>query len=378
MNQEPIITAEITTTAVPPITNLVPQLGEAQSTSAAIQQSAEVVPPKSSHHSKTLHHLKSIRLYSETKERVEKISVVRVIAANTKPIYEHILRTTPLVKMRFLTDFVDRTTLATVELAEKCVPSIKTVSTSNIVDAVKYPIVTPLKLTKDVKDATVDFVTYFAYRPYHNQILKFRGFYNKKIIDTKNKPLVRGMLDPFISPLNDSVETKVKKIFPNMTYHQKETFCCETSRSLSLAYIFMEGSKHRSIHLMGETLMLPFKMTKDFDSALNKHLDMQSDMGFRSTLKATNGAIIELKKGMFQTLKGKTISRNKTSNLDHASDSVGGDQENSDAHVLPINLPTESQGESEPLPGPVASSQIISDNIIPKPELPNVTFAPTY
>ncbi|GMM58563.1 Sps4 protein [Maudiozyma humilis] len=399
MNQIPVVTADITEMTSEQPVGPVPPMTETNIVNNVVDQPENVATTggiaykstckdkingncdgscKNIHHFKTLQHLNSIRLYAEAKEKVDKISVVRIFKANTRPLCEHITRSSPFVKMQFLTDFVDRTTLSTIELTEKCLPSIKTVSTSDVVEAIKYPIVTPIKLTKDVKDATVDFVTYFAYRPYHNQVLKFRGFYNKKIINTKNRPLLRGVFDPIVGPLNDSAEAKVKAMFPDRKYHQKDTFCCETSRTLSLAYNFMEGSKYRTLHLLGKTMMLPFTTAQAFDTALNKHLDMQSDMGLRSTVKATNGALFELKKEMYQSLKRKTISRKITSTVDQQAENSEGVQEGSDVHILPITLPEESQTGSAQADAALLTTDITPEAMVSNPEVSNVTFVPTY
>lgn len=140
----------------------------------------------------------------------------------------------------------------------------------------------------------------------------------------------------------------------------------------------MEGSKYRTLHLLGKTMMLPFATAQAFDAALNKHLDMQSDMGLRSTVKATNGALFELKKEMYQSLKRKTISRKTTSTVDQQAENSEGVQEGSDVHILPITLPEESQTGSAQADEAVLTTDITPEAMISNPEVSNVTFVPTY
>ncbi|SMN20509.1 similar to Saccharomyces cerevisiae YOR313C SPS4 Protein whose expression is induced during sporulation [Maudiozyma saulgeensis] len=297
---------------------------------------------------KTIEHFKEYKLYSEAREKATNMAVVRVVDANIRPIITTIRSSPILLSTRFLTDFLDKTVLATVIFTENFMPCMKKTGSQEIVKTITYPVVLPLRLTKDVKDATIEVTTYFIYRPYHNQLVRFRHFYNRRFLDTKNKPLIRGNLDPIIGPLNNNIEKMVKARFPDMMVHHKESFCCETSRSASLVYVATKGTKASTLKHMTNKMMMPCMAVHRVNEIFNKHLDKQEDLRLRSVLRASDGAFKEIENEAMNYLRNNFLPRRFKKEPTEILVEIQSIDEESEYHILPIGDPieTHSHGSS--------------------------------
>ena len=285
---------------------------------------------------KTIEHLKDYKLYGEGKTKAMDIAIVRVIHVNAKPIVKCIRQSRILLSTRFITNLVDRATLSTLLLAERIMPSMKTIGTKEILRSVTMPIVVPIRLAIDVKHATIEAGTYFIYRPYHNELTRFRHFYNRKLIDTKNKPLIRGSIDPVVKPLNDSIENVVMERFPDLLAKQRKDFCCETSRSTMLVYVATEGSKLATMKHMKHKMMMPCVMIRRTNEIFNEHLDKQEDLGMKSVLRAVDGAFKQIEKEAIEYLRNMMKPRRfRKKSVAKAAD-VQTNEEDSEFHILPI------------------------------------------
>ncbi|CAB4252944.1 similar to Saccharomyces cerevisiae YOR313C SPS4 Protein whose expression is induced during sporulation [Maudiozyma barnettii] len=299
------------------------------------------------HEFKTIEHFKEYKLYSEAKAKATNMAVVRVVDANIRPMVTSIRSSPVLLSTRFITDYLDKATLATVIFTERFMPCMKKTGSQEIMKTITYPIVLPLRLTKDIKDATVEVTTYFIYRPYHNQLVRFRHFYNRRFIDTKNKPLIRGNLDPIISPLNNNIEKIVKARFPDMMVHHKESFCCETSRSASLVYVVTKGTKASTLKHMTNKMMMPCMAAHKVNEIFNKHLDKQDDLRLRSVLRASDGAFKEIEKEAINYLRNNLLPRRFKKEQTEVLVEIQSINEESEFHILPIDEPAEAQVQAQ-------------------------------
>lgn len=285
---------------------------------------------------KSIEHLKSYRLYSEGKSAALDIAIIRVIDANVKPIMKSIRDSRILLSTRFITNSIDRVTLSMILLGERMLPSMKTIGTKDIWRSIATPVVVPIRLAIDVQHAAIETATYFVYRPYHNELTRFRHFYNRKLIDTKNKPLIRGSVDPIIKPLNDSIENIVMGRFPDLLAKQRKDFCCETSRSTMLVYVATEGSKLATVQHMKHKMMMPCVMIRKSNEIFNEHLDKQEDLGMRSVLKAVDGAFKQIEKESIEYLRNMMRPRRFRKKSATKATNVQPSEEEAEFHILPI------------------------------------------
>ncbi|KAG0658008.1 hypothetical protein C6P45_002298 [Maudiozyma exigua] len=150
-----------------------------------IAKKSGILPKHNFKEFKTVEYLKEYKLYTEGKSKVLNIAAVRVIHTNIKPTVDNIRQSRILLSTRFLTNVMDRATLSVLLLAERILPSMKTSGTNEITHAIVKPVTVPIRLAVEVGNAAIEAGTYFIYRPYHNELIRFRHFYNRKLIDTE-------------------------------------------------------------------------------------------------------------------------------------------------------------------------------------------------
>ncbi|CCF57807.1 hypothetical protein KAFR_0D01610 [Kazachstania africana CBS 2517] len=259
--------------------------------------------------SKYVERLKTYPLVQETVVIIEKIPVTRVLYANTKPVVKAILNSKPVQKMCPVTPFVDNVAVQSLKLTEKVVPCIKTKRYQDIHKTVVKPAVFTKNCARQIINTTVMAGDTYLYKPVHGQILNFRKFYNRKIYDTKGKPLIRGNFDPFILPLNNAFENLMLKYLPNATCISTDDFSCEVDRSVALSFNFILNAIPAIEHRKSELIWSPCNYVAHINRVTNKNLDKQPDLSCRHWWPATVTTFTELEREAVTYIKQDTPVR---------------------------------------------------------------------
>lgn len=244
-------------------------------------------------HFRTIQRIKSYPIVQETQKHMDNCVVTRVFIANTEPVLVKVMNSKPLQMVSPVTNFLDKISYSSLRFTEKLIPSIKTKTFKKLGDEIMIPIERTKVISKRAKTNIVNKGDKYVYKPAHSKVIQFRKYYNEKFYDTKGKPIVRGAFDPVILPLNNAFENSTHKYFP-----QGKTvngvFSCEFDRSVALSVRLIQNLvpliETRTKHVMS----IPFEYTNHVNSVINKHLDMEPNLCFTNSAKATYGSIIEL------------------------------------------------------------------------------------
>ena len=249
-----------------------------------------------------------------------------------------------------VTNIVDNMVDSSLNLTDKVIPSIKTKTYQKLGEEVSLPYTFTKKYTKQATKATINTGNNYVYKPTHNQILKFRKFYNEKIIDTKGKPLVRGTLDPIISPINKLIENTTHKYLPKGENVPIDKFSCQFDRSFALGWDIIVRSIPVINGEISKTVMRPCNYIGYSNSVYNKHLNNQTDLSLKNSFVATKNATSELEREILQYISSippfKILKRNKKKiPMVLASPTLAEDEQ--EVHIYPINpIPQTSDNDS--------------------------------
>lgn len=261
-------------------------------------------PPKNTTiPSKTVDHINSYPLVQQTRSFLYGIPAARILHANTKPLVKSVLESKMMQLALPVTNTVDTVANSSLNLTEKVVPSLKTKTYQRLAEEAKLPYNYTKKYGKQATNKTVALADRKVYQPAHNQVLKFRKYYNGKVYDTKGKPLVRGSLDPVTGPINNLFENLYVKWFPDGTPVSKEGYSSELNRSVALVINFFSRSIPVLEKRIIDTSMLPCHYVLHANSVFNKSLDKQPSLGMKNSWKASKDAISELEKEAIEYAK---------------------------------------------------------------------------
>lgn len=245
---------------------------------------------------KTFDHIKSYPLVQETRSFLYEVPAARIVHANTKPWLKSILESKLMQIALPVTNTVDTVANSSLNLTEKIVPSLKTKTYQKLSQEALLPYTYTKKYGKQATDKTVSLVDQNVYRPTHNQVLKFRKYYNEKIYDTKGKPLVRSSLDPITAPLNNFFQNNYVKWLPEGKDVPRDGYSSELNRSVALVINFFSRSIPVLEKNVIDTGMMPCYYFIHANKVLNKSLDKQPSLGFKNSLNGSKDAISHLEK----------------------------------------------------------------------------------
>ncbi|CCD24868.1 Sps4p NDAI_0E00520 [Naumovozyma dairenensis CBS 421] len=251
---------------------------------------------------RSVEHLKVYPMVQETNNALKGFAVTRVIIANSKKMAKRILTSKPARCMVPVANTLDSIGNSTLNMTDKIIPAAMTTSFSDIHEHFMVPVKKVQKFTKDTKLRSVSLSKKYVYKPSHDRLIEFRKYYNRKLIDTNNRPLIRGSLDPLARPINVKAEDMIVKYLPSETPLTNHEFCCEVNKSAYLSTAVVSRSipllKRRIYTLM----MVPCSYLEYANRKLNKNLDEKKDLGFKNTYHATMDTLKELNGEMFKKI----------------------------------------------------------------------------
>ncbi|QLQ81853.1 hypothetical protein HG537_0G01070 [Torulaspora globosa] len=258
---------------------------------------------------RTIKHVKSYPLVQQTRSLLYRLPVARVVIANTKPVVKQVLESKPLQLAFPVTNFFDNVANSSLNLTEKIVPAIKTKTYQNLKDDAMMPCNTTVEYSKKTTGKIVSLVEDNVYKPSHNQVMKFRKFYNEKIYDTKGKPLIRSTLNPITAPFNNLFENLTIKYFPEGEKVPTEGYSSELNRSVALAWNFVNRSYpvvQKGIVHIG---MIPCNYVIYVNNVFNESLDSQPDLKPKHCWQATKVGLTRVRKETMDSIKQKSPHR---------------------------------------------------------------------
>lgn len=255
---------------------------------------------------RTIDHFRSFPLVQQTRSFIHQLPVARVFIANTKPVVKQVLESKPLQLALPVTNFFDNVANSSLNLTEKVVPAIKTKTYGHLRQEAMYPCNATVNGGKKAKDKVVTLVDENIYKPSHNQVLKFRSYYNEKFYDTKGRPLVRSSLDPVTRPINNAFENMTIKYFPEGEKVPQEGYSCEVNRSAALAHNLVNRSYPVVQRNIFYVTMIPCNYVVYVNQVFNECLDKQPNLKPKQCWFATKMALGRIKKETIESLKNKT------------------------------------------------------------------------
>ena len=240
---------------------------------------------------KTVTHLKKYPLVSETRDTLVSIAASRVILANAIPLVRTVINSKPAKAVQPVTNVIDDIMASGLDLTEAVVPSLKTKTFSVLKKEFLWPVRVTMKYTKVAVNEVITAGNGYVYKPAHERIIKTRQAYNKKYFDTKGKPLIRGALDPVISPVNKVIESNAKKFFPKgREVAPRSAFSCEFDRNLALSLNLVSRAAPVFEKKFITVVTAPARYLKHANDVLNVHLDKEPNLGPKNSLKAIEHA----------------------------------------------------------------------------------------
>ncbi|QEU59174.1 Sps4 [Kluyveromyces lactis] len=252
---------------------------------------------------KTVDHINGYPLVQQTKEILDGISVARVVKANTLPTATAILTSKPVKFVEPVTKIVDTVADTGLTVTEKVIPSLKTKTYQRLGEEAMIPYNLTSKAVNKTVDTTVSFAENYIYEPTHNQILKFRQYYNEKVYDTHGKPLIRGSLDPLVSPCNKWYESLINSSFPEGKEVPTNGFSNELDRSFALTFNAIQRAASVFNKRSKETILAPCNYVKHVNDVLNVNLDNQEDLSLPKSWVATKDSFQELNQETIDYIK---------------------------------------------------------------------------
>lgn len=246
--------------------------------------------------SKALVHINSYPLVQETEGFLSKVPAARILAANTKPIYESVVNSKPAQWVLPLTKMVDSIADRTLSLTDRVVPSLKTKTYHRLGEEAMLPYTYTKSAVGKVGTATISAADTYVYTPTHNQVLKFRQFYNEKVYDTHGRPLIRSSLDPIVAPCNKKFEAVTHTYLPEGKQVPTDGYNSEISRSAALTVNLVQRAAPIAESRVTNLVLAPYRYAKHVNSIFNHNLDKQEDLSLKNSWIASKNAVAELNK----------------------------------------------------------------------------------
>lgn len=254
-------------------------------------------------HFKVIDHLYTYPLVQQTDAFVSKLPVARIAAANAKPILESKVVAAPLNLIKPVSNVIDNLAVKSLVALEKVIPSLKTKTYQRLGEEFMMPYnFTKSTINKGVSEVS-DFTTTYAYEPVHDNIVKFRKFYNEKIYDTKGKPLIRGSLDSFVAPINKKMEEAIKSYLPEGAEVSTEGFSNEIDRSFALLSNAVSRAVPVTEKKATDVIMAPCNYTSHVIDIFNTNLDKEESLSIKNSFNATKTSVAEIEHEIVACIK---------------------------------------------------------------------------
>ncbi|AET37716.1 Sps4p Ecym_1492 [Eremothecium cymbalariae DBVPG len=244
--------------------------------------------------SKALAHIGSYPLVQQTKNILDQLPPARIIVANTKPTVVAIINSKPVGLIRPVTNVADHLVDKTLSVSEKIVPSMKTKTYQRLGEELMLPYTLTKTVIIKTTSSTANVAHTYFYEPTHEQILKFRKYYNEKVIDTHGKPLIRGSLDFIVGPANKQYEKLITKVLPEGKQVPTSGFSNEVDRSFALTFNMVTRLIPAAAKKTSKVIWTPCNYVKHVNGVFNENLDKQEDLHWGNSWKAAKEAVAEL------------------------------------------------------------------------------------
>ncbi|CEP62307.1 Sps4p LALA0_S05e02630g [Lachancea lanzarotensis] len=264
------------------------------------------------HRSKSIQHIKSFPLVKQAHGFVVKLPATRVIVANTKPVYKVVVNSKPAQWVAPVTRAVDNLADKGLETTENLVPCLKTKTYGDLYEDAAAPFVCTRNTVVKVATAAIDAADNYVYEPTHQQVIKFRKFYNAKIYDTHGKPLLRSSLDPLVAPYNKKLEELTKHRYPEGEDVPTSGYSSEISRTLALTHNLLHRMSPVAQTRLVNFVLLPCRYTQHVNDVFNENLDKQESLSVTNSWTASIGAISVLHKESIEYVKRVRGKAHKT------------------------------------------------------------------
>ncbi|SCU98356.1 LAFA_0G17348g1_1 [Lachancea sp. 'fantastica'] len=255
------------------------------------------------HRFKSVQHIKSFPLVKQTHGFVAKLPAARVIVANTKPVYKYVANSKPAQWVAPVTRAVDSLADKGLETTENLVPCLKVKTYADLYEDATTPFVCTRNAVVKVASAAVDAADNYVYEPTHQQVIKFRKFYNAKFYDTHGKPLLRSSLDPIVAPYNKKLEQATKRRFPEGKDVPTSGYSSEISRTLALTHNLLHRMSPVAQNRLVNFVLLPCRYTQHVNDVFNENLDKQESLSISNSWTASIGAVSILHKETIEYVK---------------------------------------------------------------------------
>ncbi|AAS50898.2 ABR127Cp [Eremothecium gossypii ATCC 10895] len=243
---------------------------------------------------KTLTHIGTYPLVQQTKDILEHLPPARILAANTKPIVVSVVHSKPVAIVRPVVNIADSVFDKTLSVTEKVVPSLKTKTYQRLGEEIMLPYTLTKTVIVKTTNGTVSIANNFVYEPAHENILKFRRYYNQRLIDTHGKPLIRGSLDFVVGPANRQYERLITRVLPEGKEVPVNGFSNEVDRSVALTFNLVSRLIPAAAKKTSRIIWSPWNYAKHVNDVFNENLDKQEDLYWAHSWDATKNAITEL------------------------------------------------------------------------------------
>ncbi|SCV05056.1 LANO_0G17502g1_1 [Lachancea nothofagi CBS 11611] len=271
----------------------------------------------SNQRSKSVQHVKSYPLVKQTHEFIAQLPATRVFVANTKPVYDSVANSKPAQWVSPVTRMVDSVADKGLEVTDKWIPFLKTKTYKDLRQDASTPFIYTKNAVVQASNATVEAADTYVYEPTHNQVIKFRQFYNAKVYDTHGKPLLRSSMDPVVGPYNQKLETMTKSYFPTGKEVATNGFNSEISRTLALTSNLLERMSPVAQQKLVNFVMAPCTYTQHVNNVFNHNLDKQENLGPANSWNASKNAVSTLNQ---ETLEYVNNARNRTADVVNEAD----------------------------------------------------------
>ena len=281
-----------------------PQVGQVNNAGGENQNDRDPIVVLPVRTAKTIQHMASYPLVQQTNLLLNDVVCTRIMLANIKPIISNILNSKPVIFLAPVTNVMDRVGETTLSVTEAVIPSLKTKTYQRLGEEAMIPCNLFKKTVTFIDDKCSKMYIGNVFNPSHNQIKRWRKFYNK-YYDTQGKPIFRGSINPLIKPANDQIEKLTQKYLPEGENVDPDNFCCEFDRGLVLSLNVVD----RSMNVVKKKTMgkvkLPFKFICHINKVLNEELDKKENLGIKNSFSAIYDTVTKLEKDLCSDVKSR-------------------------------------------------------------------------
>ncbi|EDO15971.1 hypothetical protein Kpol_1044p31 [Vanderwaltozyma polyspora DSM 70294] len=258
---------------------------------------------------KTAAHLRSLPIVQQTQNGLNKLSLTRIVYSETKYTSLKVIDSRFVQFFAPFTIFTDDVMNSGLVLVETLVPSLKTKTYNRLGEEFMFPYNFVATWVSGVaKKGYIAFENNYR-KPGHDQLVRYRKFYNKKYINTNGKPLLRGIFDPIFLPANNMFENLTIKFLPIGNKVPSDGFCCEFDRGFALTGNFLVRGATATGRQITSLVSMPFIYMNHMNNVYNDELDKELRVSFRSSIKALGRTNVYLETEAIEAFKNSSTGK---------------------------------------------------------------------